>query len=296
MFLSDKWQSYELIDAEGGERLERWGEYILIRPDPQVIWHGERKNPLWNRAHGVYRRQGGGGSWVVNRMPESWCVSYPSAAGELTFRLRPMGFKHTGLFPEQAANWDWAAGLIRDAVSSGREAPRVLNLFAYTGGATAAAAKAGASLVHVDASKGMTNAARENLQLSGLENAPCRYIVDDCMKFVEREIRRENRYDAVIMDPPSYGRGPKGELWKLEDMADSLIRTTVKLLSDEPLFFLVNSYTTGLSPAVMQYLLMTALPEDLRSRAETEVGETCLPVTETGLPHPSGASVRAVFR
>ena len=296
MFLSDKWKSYELIDAEGGERLERWGDYILIRPDPQVIWHGERKNPLWNRPHGVYRRQGGGGSWTVNRMPESWCVSYPSAVGDLTFRLRPMGFKHTGLFPEQAANWDWAAGLIRSAAEAGREAPRVLNLFAYTGGATVASAKAGASLVHVDASKGMTAAARENMQLSGLGNAPCRYIVDDCMKFVEREIRRGNRYDAVIMDPPSYGRGPKGELWKLEDMADGLIRTAVKLLSDEPLFFLVNSYTTGLSPAVMQYLLLTALPSGLRSRAETEVGETCLPVTETGLPHPSGASVRVTFR
>ena len=296
MFLSDHWQSYELIDAEGGERLERWDRYILIRPDPQIIWHGERKNPLWNEAHGVYRRQGGGGSWAVSRMPESWCVSYPSAAGELTFRLRPMGFKHTGLFPEQASNWDWAAGLIRGAAAAGRPQPRVLNLFAYTGGATVACAKAGASLVHVDASKGMTNAARENMQLSGLEDAPCRYIVDDCMKFAEREIRRGNRYDAVIMDPPSYGRGPKGELWKLEDMADDLIRTVVKLLSDEPLFFLVNSYTTGLSPAVMQYILLTALPEELRRRAHTETGETCLPVTETGLPHPSGASVRSVFR
>ena len=296
MFLSDKWQSYELIDTEGGERLERWGEEILIRPDPQVIWQGERTNPLWTRADGVYRRKGGGGSWVVNKMPESWCVSYPSAAGELTFRLRPMGFKHTGLFPEQAANWDWAAGLIRSSLEAGREPPKVLNLFAYTGGATVACAKAGASLVHVDASKGMTGAARENMQLSGLENAPCRYIVDDCMKFVEREIRRGNRYDAVIMDPPSYGRGPKGELWKLEDMADSLIQTAVKLLSDDPLFFLVNSYTTGLSPVSMQYILLRALPDDLRSRAETDVGETCLPVTETGLPHPSGASVRVVFR
>ena len=212
MFISDHWKSYELIDAEGGERLERWGSHILVRPDPQVIWHHPRTNPLWNRADGVYRRQGGGGSWVVNRMPESWCVSYPSAAGDLTFRLRPMGFKHTGLFPEQAANWDWTAGVIREALGSGRktEAPKVLNLFAYTGGATVAAAKAGASLVHVDASKGMTNAARENMQLSGLEDAPCRYIVDDCQKFVAREIRRGNTYDGVIMDPPSYGRGPRG--------------------------------------------------------------------------------------
>ena len=298
MFISDHWKSYELIDAEGGERLERWGSHILVRPDPQVIWHHPRTNPLWNRADGVYRRQGGGGSWVVNRMPESWCVSYPSAAGDLTFRLRPMGFKHTGLFPEQAANWDWTAGVIREALGSGRktEAPKVLNLFAYTGGATVAAAKAGASLVHVDASKGMTNAARENMQLSGLEDAPCRYIVDDCQKFVAREIRRGNTYDGVIMDPPSYGRGPRGEIWKLEDCADELVGEAVKLLSPDPLFFLINSYTTGLSPAVMQYILLSALPADLRKRAEVEVGETALPVTDSGLFLPSGASVRVFFR
>ncbi len=296
MFLADRWKDYELLDCGGGERLERWGEHILIRPDPQIIWADGRTDPRWSRADGVYRRRGGGGSWVVNNMPESWCVSYPSAAGTLTFRLRPMGFKHTGLFPEQASNWDWAIGLIARARAAGAgRVPRVLNLFAYTGGATAACAKAGASLVHVDASKGMTAAARENMQLSGLADAPCRYIVDDCRKFVEREIRRGNRYDGVIMDPPSYGRGPGGEVWKLEECAADLIETVVRVLTDEPLFFLINSYTTGLSPAVMQYILLRALPKSLAARAEVEVGETCLPVEESGLLLPSGASVRAAF-
>ena len=292
MWIADGWKEYELIDCEGGERLERWGDYILVRPDPQVIWHGERKNPLWRRAHGVYRRQGGGGSWVVNKMPESWCIRY----GDLTFRLRPMGFKHTGLFPEQATNWDWASSVIKKSIADGHEQPKVLNLFAYTGGATVACAKAGAALCHVDASKGMTQAAKENMQLTGLENAPCRYIVDDCRKFVEREIRRGNRYDGVIMDPPSYGRGPNGEVWKLEECAADLIELVVKVLSDDPVFFLINSYTTGLSPAVMQYILQRALPENLRKRAEIETGETCIPVTDGGYLLPSGASVRATFR
>jgi len=295
MFQADKWKDYELIDCDGGERLERWGHYILVRPDPQVIWKGERKNPLWKKAHGVYKRQGGGGSWVVHRMPESWCISYPSAVGELTFKLRPMGFKHTGLFPEQASNWDWSASLVKKAIENGHAQPKVLNLFAYTGGATVANAKAGAALVHVDASKGMTQAAKENMQLSGLEDAPCRYIVDDCRKFVEREIRRGNRYDGIIMDPPSYGRGPNGEVWKLEECAAELIELVVKVLSDDPVFFLINSYTTGLSPAVMQYILLRALPESLRNRAKVTVGETCIPVTDSGLVLPSGASVRVEF-
>ena len=290
MFIANGWKDYELIDCDGGERLERWGNYILVRPDPQVIWKGERKNPLWKKAQGVYKRQGGGGSWVVNRMPEAWCINY----GDLTFRLRPMGFKHTGLFPEQATNWDWAGGLIRNSVKNGKQ-PKVLNLFAYTGGATVACAKAGAALVHVDASKGMTQAAKENMQLSGLGEAPCRYIVDDCRKFVEREIRRGNRYDGIIMDPPSYGRGPNGEVWKLEECAADLIELVVKVLSDEPLFFLINSYTTGLSPSVMQYILMRALPEKLRRRATVDIGETCIPVTDSGLLLPSGASVRVSF-
>ena len=291
MWIADGWKEYELIDCEGGERLERWGDYILVRPDPQVIWHGERKNPLWRKAHGVYKRQGGGGSWVVNKMPESWCIHY----GDLAFRLRPMGFKHTGLFPEQATNWDWASSVIKNAIANGHEQPKVLNLFAYTGGATVACAKAGAALCHVDASKGMTQAAKENMQLTGLGEAPCRYIVDDCRKFVEREIRRGNRYDGVIMDPPSYGRGPGGEVWKLEECAADLIELVVKVLSDDPVFFLINSYTTGLSPAVMQYILQRALPENLKKRAKIETGETCIPVTDGGYLLPGGASVRATF-
>ena len=292
MWIADGWKEYELIDCEGGERLERWGDYILVRPDPQVIWHGERKNPLWKKAHGVYKRQGGGGSWVVNKMPESWCIHY----GELTFRLRPMGFKHTGLFPEQATNWEWASSVIRKSIADGHDTPKVLNLFAYTGGATVACAKAGAALCHVDASKGMTQAAKENMQLTGLGEAPCRYIVDDCRKFVEREIRRGNRYDGVIMDPPSYGRGPNGEVWKLEECAADLIELVVKVLSDDPVFFLINSYTTGLSPAVMQYILQRALPENLKKRAKIETGETCIPVTDGGYLLPSGASVRVSFQ
>ena len=288
MFVSDKWTDYELIDASDGERLERWGKYVLVRPDPQVIWHGERKNPLWKKADGVYRRQGGGGSWVVRNIPDEWTVSYR----ELTFRISPMGFKHTGLFPEQATNWDFADSVIR---ASGREQPKVLNLFAYTGGATCASAKAGAAVVHVDASKGMTAVAKENMRLSGLADAPCRYIVDDCKKFVERELRRGNTYDGIIMDPPSYGRGPNGEVWKLEDCAYDLIALVTKVLSDKPLFFIINSYTTGLSPAVMQYILMQTLPKKLRGCAEVDVGETCLPVKESGLLLPSGATVRVKF-
>lgn len=295
MWVADKWKEYELIDCEGGERLERWGKYILIRPDPQVIWNGKRKNPLWREAHGVYRREGGGGSWVVNNMPENWCISY----GKYQFRLRPMGFKHTGLFPEQATNWDWADGVIRRRIAEngdGAERPKVLNLFAYTGGATVACSMAGAALCHVDASRGMTNAAKENMQLSGLGDAPCRYIVDDCRKFVEREIRRGVRYDGIIMDPPSYGRGPNGEVWKLEECAADLVALTAKVLSDRPAFFLINSYTTGLSPATMAYILQTALPVNLRNAAHVEFGETGIPVTDSGLVLPSGASVRCGFR
>ena len=290
MWLSDKWQDYELLDTSDGERLERWGDYILVRPDPEVLWHGRKKHPLWNRAHGVYRRsREGGGSWVVNRMPESWCVSY----GKLTFKLRPMGFKHTGLFPEQATNWDWFSSLIRErkAKQPDREV-KVLNLFAYTGGATAAAAAAGAAVVHVDSAKGMVQAAKENLSLSGLADAPVRYIVDDCRKFVEREIRRGNRYDGIIMDPPSYGRGPNGEVWKLEECADDLIALAVQVLSDDALFFLINSYTTGLSPAAMGYLLMSHLPQKIAASGRLETGEIGLPVTETGLALPAGGSAR----
>ncbi len=290
MWTSDKWIDYELLDAEGGERLERWGDYILIRPDPQIIWTGERKNPLWRRAHGVYRRsKSGGGKWVVNKMPDNWNINY----GNLTFKLRPMGFKHTGLFPEQAVNWDWFSSLIRERIEKEPGAkPKVLNLFAYTGGATAAAAAAGAAVCHVDASKGMVGAAKENLALSGLADAPVRYIVDDCKKFVEREIRRGNRYDGIIMDPPSYGRGPGGEVWKLEDCAFELISLAASLLTEKPIFFLINSYTTGLSPATMGYMLMKSLPDATAKMGQLETGELGLRVKDSGLPLPAGASAR----
>ena len=283
MWTTEHWVDYELLDASDGERLERWGRYILIRPDPQVIWHGVARHPAWKRADAIYRRSStGGGSWVKNHLPKEWNIRY----GELGFVLRPMGFKHTGLFPEQAANWDWFAEKIR---SAGRPV-RVLNLFAYTGGATVAAAKAGASVVHVDAAKGMVAQAKENAALSGLSDAPIRYIVDDCKKFVERELRRGNHYEGIIMDPPSYGRGPGGEVWKLEDCVDELIDLTAGLLSDKPLFFLINSYTTGLSPMTMHYIL------DLKVRSRfggtIEAGELGLKVTQTGGYLPCGASTR----
>ena len=283
MWSAENWKDYELLDTANGERLERWGDLILIRPDPQVIWKNTAKHPAWKRADGIYRRSSsGGGAWVKNNLPDHWNIRY----GELGFVLRPMGFKHTGLFPEQAANWDWFSGLIRKA-----DRPiKVLNLFAYTGGATVAAAKAGASVVHVDAAKGIVAQAKENAALSGLADAPIRYIVDDCKKFVERELRRGNKYEGIIMDPPSYGRGPGGEVWRLEDSIDELLGLTAGLLSDDPLFFLVNSYTTGLSPMTMHYLL------DLKVRAryggKIESGELGLRVTQTGGYLPCGASSR----
>lgn len=283
MWIADKWTDYELLDTSDGERLERWGSFILRRPDPQIIWKNSATHKKWRQADAVYKRsQKGGGEWTKNNLPEQWTISY----GNLKFNLKPMGFKHTGLFPEQAANWDWFSNLIRQA-----DRPiKVLNLFAYTGGATLAAAAAGASVVHVDASKGMVAQAKLNAQISGLENAPIRYIVDDCKKFVEREIRRGNRYDAIIMDPPSYGRGPSGEIWKIEDSVHELITLAASILSDKPLFFLVNSYTTGLSPAAMSYIvgLTVASKHGGAIRAE-ELG---LPVTATGLCIPCGASAR----
>ena len=283
MWYSENWKDYELLDATDGERLERWGKYILVRPDPQIIWHGVAKHPMWKRADAVYRRSSaGGGAWKQNRLPEQWKVGY----GELNFVIRPMGFKHTGLFPEQATNWDWFSQKIKNA---GRPI-KVLNLFAYTGGATIAAAKAGASVVHVDAAKGMVQQAKENARLSGLAEAPIRYIVDDCKKFVEREIKRGNFYDAVIMDPPSYGRGPGGEVWKIEECVDELVTLAASLLSREPLFFLINSYTTGLSPSAMSYIL------DLRVRSRfggvCRADEIGIPVTQTGAVLPAGASAR----
>ena len=288
MWNSTLWQEYELIDSSDGERLERWGEYILIRPDPQVIWKGKREHKLWQRAHGIYRRSNsGGGAWVKNDVPEKWTINY----GELTFMLKPMGFKHTGLFPEQAANWDWFSRLIKERVAKGKSV-KVLNLFAYTGGATAAAAKAGASVVHVDASKGMVACAKENLELSGLKDAPVRYIVDDCRKFVEREIRRGNKYDAIIMDPPSYGRGPGGEVWKLEDAVCDFVALCERVLSDDPLFVLVNSYTTGLSALTMGYVLDVEIAK--KRGGKTDTAELALPVTQTKGHLPCGAGARWV--
>ncbi len=286
MWISDNWSDYELIDTSDGEKLERWGNYTLIRPDPQVIWHNARKSPLWSRADASYRRsKAGGGSWSEHRLPEKWVIGYR----DLRFVIKPMGFKHTGLFPEQATNWDWFSDLIRKA---GRPI-KVLNLFAYTGGATVAAAKAGASVCHVDASKGMVAAAKENAAISGLADAPIRYIVDDCRKFVEREIRRGNRYDGIIMDPPSYGRGPTGEVWKLEENIDDLVALVAKVLSDQPLFFLLNSYTTGLSGAAMQYVTQLRIGEIYGGHSEAQ--EIGLPVGKSGLVLPCGSSVRHVF-
>lgn len=283
MWYPEKWKDYELIDTSDGERLERWGKYILIRPDPQIIWKTERKNPLWKKADGIYKRSpSGGGKWVKSQMPEHWSIGY----GDCKFVLRPMGFKHTGLFPEQAANWEWFSELIRN---SDREI-NVLNLFAYTGGATVAAAKAGANVVHVDAAKGMVAQAKENAVLSGLENAHIRYIVDDCQKFVEREIRRGHKYDGIIMDPPSYGRGPGGEVWKLEDCVNGFVELAARLLSDKPLFFLINSYTTGLSPMTMNYILHLNVLQKYGGKLES--GELALPVSETGSYLPCGASSR----
>ena len=288
MWTADGWKDYELIDTSDGERLERWGSYTLIRPDPQVVWHGRRASDAWRHADGTYHRSSsGGGSWNNGRRLKSeWNIGYDLGIGEhLTFIVRPTGFKHTGLFPEQAANWDWFGDKIRKA---GRPV-KVLNLFAYTGGATLAAAEAGASVTHVDASKGMVTWAKENAHSSGLSDAPIRWIVDDCVKFVEREIRRGNHYDAIIMDPPSYGRGPKGEIWKIEESVYPLIKLCAQLLTDKPLFFLVNSYTTGLQPAVLRYMIATALEKYDGTVTADEIG---LPVSSNGLVLPCGASGR----
>lgn len=273
---------YTLLDCSDGERLERWGKHILIRPDPQVIWKNCRKDPLWKKADARYSRSSsGGGSWSEHNLPESWNIG----VGDYRFKIKPMGFKHTGLFPEQAANWEWFSQKIRQA---GRPI-RVLNLFAYTGGATVAAAKAGASVCHVDAAKNMVNQAKENARLSGLEDAPIRYIVDDCSKFVAREIRRGNRYDAIIMDPPSYGRGPGGETWRLEDQIHGFLSQVMEVLSDDPLFVLVNSYTTGLSAGTMGYLLQR---ESARLGGKVTFSELGLKVCATEGFLPCGASAR----
>ncbi|HBA69587.1 MAG TPA: SAM-dependent methyltransferase [Lachnospiraceae bacterium] len=283
MWTADKWEDYEVIDTSGGEKLERWGKYLLVRPDPQVIWDTPKTNPGWKKRNGHYHRSSkGGGEWEFFQLPSEWSIRYQ----ELTFRLKPFNFKHTGLFPEQAANWDWFTALIREA----KRPVSVLNLFAYTGGATLAAASAGAKVTHVDASKGMVAWAKENAAASGLGNAPIRWLVDDCVKFVEREIRRGNTYDAIIMDPPSYGRGPKGEIWKIEESIFPFIGLTAKILSENALFYLINSYTTGLQPAVLSYMINTAIVPRFGGRVIS--GEIGLPVKENGLILPCGASGR----
>lgn len=288
MWIADDWKDYEVIDCSGGEKLERWGDYFLVRPDPQVIWNTPKTDKRWKQKNGHYHRSTkGGGEWEFFDLPAEWSIRYR----ELTFRLKPFSFKHTGLFPEQAVNWDWFSSIIKNAKSENPDRPfKVLNLFAYTGGATLAAASAGAAVTHVDASRGMVTWAKENAAASNLSDAPIRWLVDDCVKFVEREIRRGNTYDGIIMDPPSYGRGPKGEIWKLEDSIFPFIELAAKLLSDKAIFFLVNSYTTGLQPAVLTYMIHTALVPRFGGRVESsEIG---LPVSASGLVLPCGASGR----
>ncbi len=288
MWYTCDFNDYELLDTSDGERLERWKNVILVRPDPQVIWKNSKAHPLWKKPDAVYSRSSkGGGSWELKKlsrddMEKGWVITRK----DLSFLVRPTGFKHTGVFPEQAVNWDFITEKIK---SAGRKIS-VLNLFAYTGGATLACASAGASVCHVDASKGIVSWAKENARLSKLENVPIRYIVDDCKKFMEREIRRGNRYDAIIMDPPSYGRGPGGEIWKLEDGIDELIRLSAKLLSDSPLFMLVNSYTTGLSASTVGYLLDLYITKEHGGKVSSD--EIGLRVTQTGCVLPAGSSSR----
>jgi len=281
MWASGAWRDYELIDCGGGERLERWASYYTVRPDPQAIWARHSGHPKWETPDGRYLRSAsGGGRWEKAGLPAVWEIKY----GDLRFKIKPMSFKHTGIFPEQAANWDWTAELIKNA---GRKVS-VLNLFAYTGGATIAAAMAGASVCHVDAAKGMVAWGRENAEVSGLGSASIRWIVDDCRVFIERELRRGRSYDAIVMDPPSYGRGPSGETWKIGESLDEFVRLAVKLLSDDPLFVLLNSYTAGLSPSTAGYILENALDR----RGITECDELGLPCAASGLTLPCGASAR----
>ena len=283
MFLADRWQDYEVLDTGDGEKLERWGEIVLRRPDPQTIWPRAEEN-LWRTAQAHYHRSDrGGGQWeFLKKLPDRWTVAY----GDLRFYVRPTGFKHTGLFPEHAANWDWMRGLITE---SGRKDLKILNLFGYTGAATLACAAAGAHVTHVDAAKGMVLWAKENRELSGIPETSCRWIVEDALRFVQREIRRGNRYDGILMDPPSYGRGPSGEVWKLENELFGLVETSAQALSPEPLFFLINSYTTGFQASVLSNMLEKCVVSRFHGRVDSE--ELCLPVTAGGVL-PCGASGR----
>ncbi len=282
MRISSNWVDYELIDCSSGERLERWGDIILIRPDPQIIWNTKRENPLWHKAHAKYHRSNsGGGQWqVFKKLPSQWSLKY----NDLVFNVKPMGFKHTGIFPEQAVNWDFASDIIKNADRQ----LNVLNLFGYTGCATLACLEAGAKVCHVDASKGMVQWAKENAASSGLSDRPVRWLVDDCMKFVAREQRRGNKYDGLIMDPPSYGRGPGGEVWKLEEQLYSFVELCSTILADDARFFILNSYTTGLSASVMEYMLSTIIQKKFGgSVSSSEIG---LPVTDSKLILPCGST------
>ncbi|MBE5884718.1 MAG: SAM-dependent methyltransferase [Lachnospiraceae bacterium] len=294
MWIADHWKDYEVLDTSNGEKLERWGDYILVRPDPQVIWNTPHDHKGWKQKNGHYHRSTkGGGEWEFFNLPNEWQITYKlPIQKELHFNLKPFSFKHTGLFPEQATNWDWFSDIINRAKQNrpADKPVKVLNLFAYTGGATLSAAAAGAAVTHVDASKGMVGWAKENAASSGLADAPIRWLVDDCVKFVEREIRRGNKYDGIIMDPPSYGRGPKGEIWKIEESIWSFIELTAQILSEDALFFLINSYTTGLQPAVLSYMINTAITKRFGGHVEAE--EIGLPVTKSGLVLPCGASGR----
>lgn len=283
MWIASDWKDYEVLDCTGGEKLERWGKYTLVRPDPQVIWQTPKKHNGWREYNARYARSNtGGGQWNTKKLPEKWEIGYK----ELRFQVKPMNFKHTGIFPEQAANWDWCMDKIRNA---GRPI-NVLNLFAYTGGATIACAAAGASVCHVDAAKGMVAWAKDNARVSGLHDKPIRWIVDDCAKFVEREIKRGRRYDAIIMDPPSYGRGPSGEIWKLEKDLYGFVKLCSGVLSDDPLFVVINSYTTGLAPSVVGYISDSIF--STRFGGHTDSDELGLPVTASGLALPCGATGR----
>ena len=283
MRVSNSWKDYELIDCSDGERLERWGDIILIRPDPQIIWSTGKKNPLWRKAHARYHRSNkGGGSWeMYKKVPDSWSINFKN----LVFNIKPMGFKHTGVFPEQAVNWEWMQNKIKEE----NRPLKILNLFGYTGCATLACMEAGASVCHVDASKGMVTWAKENAVTSKLADKPVRWLVDDCVKFVQREVRRGNKYDGIVMDPPSYGRGPNGEVWKIEEKLYSLIELCIQVLTDNPTFFILNSYTTGLSPAVMEYLLNVQLKSKFGGKVSSD--EIGLRVTETNLSLPCGSTV-----
>jgi len=283
MWVADQWKDYELLDCGRGEKLERWGDKLLVRPDPQAIWNTPRAHRGWKKSDARYARSSsGGGQWADKSVPQRWQVGYR----DLTFNVGLMNFKHTGVFPEQAANWDFA----REQIQQAGRPVSVLNLFAYTGGATIACAAAGASVCHVDAAKGMVQWARDNARASGLEDKPIRWIVDDCVKFVEREIRRGRKYDAVIMDPPSYGRGPSGEVWKLEENLYPFVELVSGVLSEEPLFVILNSYTTGLAPSVLTYILQTVIGGKFGGRTVSD--ELGLPVTATGLALPCGAAGR----